>query len=74
MVNQCKEERKVNTVPLDWKDFKESFLDHFLSFELRKEKVLEFINLWQGKMSVKQYPFKLTELVKYAPNIGSNST
>jgi len=40
-------------VPLDLEKFKVDFLDRFFPLEMREAKVLEFINLHQGSMSVK---------------------
>ncbi|WMV51096.1 hypothetical protein MTR67_044481, partial [Solanum verrucosum] len=63
--NQWKEERAVDAGPLDWKKFKGAFLDRFFPLEIRDEKVLEFINLRQGNMSVKEYALKFTKFCKY---------
>jgi len=40
---------------------------------MREEKVLEFINLRQGNMSVKEYALRFTQFSKYAPSIVSDS-
>ncbi|WMV45890.1 hypothetical protein MTR67_039275 [Solanum verrucosum] len=37
--------------------------------EMRGSKVLDFINLRQGNMSVKEYALRFTQLSKYAPSI-----
>ena len=37
--------------------------------ELRESKVLEFINLKQGNMSVKEYSLKFTQLARYTPHV-----
>ncbi|WMV25033.1 hypothetical protein MTR67_018418 [Solanum verrucosum] len=37
--------------------------------EIREAKVLEFINLRQGSMSVREYALKFTQLSKYAPTM-----
>lgn len=39
-----------------------TFLDHFFPQELRGVKAEEFLNLKQGKMSVKEYVLKFTKL------------
>jgi len=41
--------------------------DRFFSLETREEKVLEFINLYQGSMSIKEYVLKFIPLSKYDP-------
>ena len=50
---QWKEERVVDAGPLGWEKCKTDFLDRFFPLEMREIKVLEFINLHQGNMSVK---------------------
>ena len=57
---------------MTWEIFKMTFLDRFFPRELRETKVLEFINLRQGGMSVHQYSLKFTKLSKYAPYLVSN--
>ncbi|WMV29929.1 hypothetical protein MTR67_023314 [Solanum verrucosum] len=46
--------------------FKVAFLDRFFPLEIRAAKVLEFINLHQGDLSVKEYVLKFMKLSKYA--------
>ncbi|WMV38030.1 hypothetical protein MTR67_031415 [Solanum verrucosum] len=58
--NQWKEERVVDVGPLDWENFKVSFLDILFPLEMREEKVLEFIKLHKGNMKVKEYALKFT--------------
>jgi len=48
--------------PLYWKKFKVAFHDRFFPLEMRHAKVLEFINLRQGNMSVKEYDLKFMQL------------
>ena len=55
--------------PLTWEIFKKSFLDRFIPREIREAKVVEFINLRQGGMSVHEDSFKFTKLSKYAPSL-----
>ena len=59
--------------PLDWEKFKAAFLDRFFPLEMREAKVLEFINLRQGSMSVREYALKFTQLSKYAPSMVADS-
>ncbi|WMV14300.1 hypothetical protein MTR67_007685 [Solanum verrucosum] len=67
--NQWKETRPIEADPIEWERLKSAFLDRFFPLELREPKVLEFINLSQGNMSVREYALKLTQLSKYAPSI-----
>jgi len=52
---------------------KMAFLDRFFPLELREQKLVEFMNLRQGNMSVKEYSLKFTQLSKYAPTLVANS-
>ena len=49
------------------------FLDRFFPLELREAKVLDFINLRQGSMSVREYSLKFTQLTRYAPHVMADS-
>ncbi|TMW94998.1 hypothetical protein EJD97_009503 [Solanum chilense] len=55
-----------------WKIFKKEFLDRFFPREMREAKVVEFINLRQGAMSMHDYSLKFIQLSKYAPSLVSN--
>ena len=57
---------------MTWDVFKKDFLDRFIPMENRKVKVVEFINLHQGCMSVLKYSLKFTKLSKYAPSFVFN--
>ncbi|KAF3677218.1 hypothetical protein FXO38_03907 [Capsicum annuum] len=70
---QWKVERGVDTGPIEWEDFTTAFLDKFFPLELREAKVLEFINLRQGNMTLKEYSLKLTQLARYAPQVMADS-
>ncbi|WMV41875.1 hypothetical protein MTR67_035260 [Solanum verrucosum] len=72
-INQWKEARPVDAGPLEWEKFKSTFLDRFFPLEMRETKVLEFINLRQGNMSVKEYALRFIQLSKYAPSIVTDS-
>ena len=63
----------VRAVPVDWGVFKTTFLDRFFPIELREKKLLEFMNLRQRGMSLKEYSLKFTQLSKYAPTLVSYS-
>ena len=41
--------------------------------ELRENKVLELINMKQGRMSVKEYLRKFTQFMRYAPHVVSDN-
>ncbi|WMV24489.1 hypothetical protein MTR67_017874 [Solanum verrucosum] len=67
------EDPKVLADPLaDQEKLKVAFLDSVFSLDMRKEKVLEFINLFQENMSVKEDAFKFTLFSRYASTMGSN--
>lgn len=55
--------------PIKWEKFATAFLDRFSLLELRKAKMLEFINPKQGNVSVKEYSLKSTQLATYAPHV-----
>ena len=55
-----------------WDNFSGSFLDHFFPQELREAKVGEFVNLKQGKISVKEYALKFQQFPYYASELVSN--
>ena len=57
---------------MTWEVFKKGFLDIFIPREKREVKVVEFIHLRQGFMSVLEYSLKLTKFSKYAPSLVSN--
>ena len=69
---QWRDNRPLRGGPLTWEIFKKAFLDRFFPREIREAKLLEFINLRLGGMSVHQYSLKFTKLSKYAPSLVSN--
>ncbi|XP_049394626.1 uncharacterized protein LOC125858887 [Solanum stenotomum] len=71
--NQWKETRPVGVGPIEWKMFKSDFLDRFFPSEMEEAKVLKFINLCQGIMSVREYALKFTQLSKYDPTMVADS-
>ena len=50
-----------------------TFFSRFFAIELRERKFVEFVNLCQGGMSVKEYSHELTQISKYAPTLVANS-
>ena len=56
---------------MTWEVLKKAFLDLFFPREKREAKVVEFINLRQGGMSVHEYSLKFTKLSKYASSFVS---
>ncbi|XP_049372687.1 uncharacterized protein LOC125837642 [Solanum verrucosum] len=65
--NKWKGGRPEDAAPLDWEKFKANFLDRFLPLDMRAVKVLEFINLRQESLSIREYALKFTQLSNYAP-------
>ena len=58
---------------MTWEIFKRTFLDRIFPTEKREAKVVEFINLCQGGMSVVENSFKFTKLSKYVRSLVSDS-
>ena len=58
--------------PVSLEIFKKAFLDRFFPREMREPKVVEFINLRQGEMSVHEYYLKFTKFSKYVPSLVSD--
>ena len=52
---------------MTWEVFKKAFLGKLFPRDKREAKVVEFLNLHQGGMSVLEYSFKYTKSSKYAP-------
>ena len=67
-----KDNRPIYSNPIEWEEFKETFLEKYFHRERREVKVEEFINLKQGSMSV--YSFKYTMFSRYVPSLVSNPT
>ena len=57
---------------MTWEVFKKAFRDWFFPRDKRETKVVEFINLRQGGVSVYEYFLKFTKLSKYAPCLVSD--
>ncbi|WMV50176.1 hypothetical protein MTR67_043561 [Solanum verrucosum] len=70
--DQWKKARLVRIGPIEWEGFHSAFLDRFFHLEMREPLVLEFINLRQGDMSVKEYAWRFTQLFKYVPHLVSD--
>lgn len=63
---------RVDDEPISWKGFKVTFFDHFFPIELWEAKMMKFINLKQGSMSVSENLLKFKNLSKYAPYLIAN--
>ena len=50
------------------------FLDHYLPYEVREARTDQFLNLWQGNMSVREYNLQFNSLARYAPNVVATMT
>ncbi|KAF3626368.1 putative ribonuclease H protein-like [Capsicum annuum] len=68
-VQKWKSERLDDTGPIEWEEFVIDFLNKFFPQELREAKVLEFINLKQGNMTVREYSLRFNQLARYAPHV-----
>ncbi|PHU30275.1 hypothetical protein BC332_02368 [Capsicum chinense] len=76
-LDQWKVDRGTNAEPIEWEEFDTVFQDRFFPLELREAKVLEFINLRQGSMSVKEYSLMFTQLARLqlpVPPVGNAQT
>mgnify|MGYP002555469830 CR=1 FL=1 len=69
---QWKDNRLVESGPIEWEEFKEAFLGKYFPRERREVKVEEFINLKQGNMSVEEYSLKFSMLSRNSPSLVSN--
>ena len=58
--------------PVTWEIFKETFIHRLFPKDIREEKVMEFINLYQGGKSVHEYSLEFIKLSKYAPSLVSD--
>ena len=66
---QWRDNRTLSGGPVTWEVFKETFLDRFIPREMREEKGVEFINLFQGGKSVHEYSLEFIKLSKYSPSL-----
>ncbi|XP_070042798.1 uncharacterized protein [Nicotiana tomentosiformis] len=55
--------------PTIWENSSGSFLDQYLSREIRQARVDQFLDPKQRKMSVREYSFYFDSLARYAPSI-----
>ena len=60
-------------VRITWELFKTACIERFFPREMRKAKVVEFINLKQGSMKVGEYSLKYVKLSMYATSLVPNS-
>ncbi|XP_070018277.1 uncharacterized protein [Nicotiana sylvestris] len=61
--------RGPDAPPAEWEDFSETFLAHYLPWEVQEARLDQFLNLKQGDMSVRDYSHKFNSLGRYAPDI-----
>ena len=66
---QWRDNRTLRGGPVTWENFKKAFLDRLFPREMRKVKVVEFIDIHQRVMSFHEYSLKFTKLSKYAPSL-----
>lgn len=70
MLYQCYEEWDRESGDIEesfmWETLPNIIVDFFFPQELRKVMVEEFVNLRQGKISVKQYALKFYQLSRYS--------
>lgn len=61
--------KRVDELWIGWEELKIAFLDYFFPLGLKDAKLIKFINLKQGTMSVKKHALKFIKLSKYAPTL-----
>ncbi|XP_075107668.1 uncharacterized protein LOC107769422 isoform X3 [Nicotiana tabacum] len=61
--------RGPDAPPVEWEDFSEAFLAHYLPREVREARLDHFLSLKKGDMSVRDYRNKFNTLARYAPDI-----
>ena len=71
LYTQWKDNRTVESGPIEWEDLKHAFLGKYFPCERREVKVEEFINLKQGNMSFQEYSLKFNMLSRCAPSLVS---
>ncbi|XP_049357000.1 uncharacterized protein LOC125821630 [Solanum verrucosum] len=71
-LSQWKGVRPVEAGPMEWERFMNGFVDRFFPLEVKEAKILEFVNLHQGRLSVEEYARVFTRLSRYAPSIVAN--
>ena len=59
--------------PVDWEVFKTALIDWFFHIQLIERKLVEFMYLSQGGMTVKEYYRNFTKLSKYSTTLVANS-
>ena len=69
---QWRYNRSLRGGSMTWEIFKSYFLYWFFPGEMRKEKVMEFINLHQGWKSVHESSLEFVKLSKYSPSLVSD--
>ena len=55
-----KDNRLVESGPMQWEEFTETFLGYYFPRERKNVKVDEFINLKQGNINVEEYSLKFS--------------
>ena len=68
---QWRDNRSLRGGRVTWEIFKATFLDQFFPKDRRVEKMVEFINLFQGERTVHEYSFEFINISKYAPSLVS---
>ncbi|XP_057969332.1 uncharacterized protein LOC131158482 [Malania oleifera] len=61
------EEQRLIPVAMTWSRFRKVFFDRYFPTTVRENKVVEFLNLTQGNLTVQQYAAKFIELSHFAP-------
>ena len=73
LYTQWKDNRLVESIPIEWEEFNEAFLGKHFCRERREVMVEEFINFKQRNLSVEKYSLKFSRLSRFVQSLVSNS-
>ncbi|MDV3190806.1 MAG: hypothetical protein Q8838_02775 [Candidatus Phytoplasma australasiaticum] len=59
--------RDDDSIP--WEEFKAAFHYRFFPIKLKEAKMMDFMKVKQGSMSVREYSIKFNKFSKYAPHL-----
>ena len=57
---------------ITWKEFKEVFLEKYFPHSVCIQKEIEFLQLWQGEMTVSEYVVKFESLARFSHYLKDN--
>ncbi|XP_024027332.1 uncharacterized protein LOC112093353 [Morus notabilis] len=60
---------RLNVAEMNWEQFEVLFNEQYFPQSYRDEKVMEFMSLLQGDMSVREYEAKFNDLSRFMPSL-----